>query len=281
MRYMGDALAAAMRQLATSRKLRDQRVREFYDAGGRCVTCMDTGIKVGQRAERDDPSGLCPDCEAGEKRLAAIRSDLFHRLTASSPVTPRALPLETMRCANAERVRSLIADWCEGWHVGWKQPTPHSSNQPFLILHGPTGSGKTSAAATAALRVAARQLVPPAFVNAAGAIDALRDRAGGRGDGTFEGHDALSRPVPLVVDDLGIASLTDFTEAFHYSVIHRRYEQKLPTIFTTNSPIDPQSRDSRALLKRIGDRSYWRLIELGAFVEVSGYNWRDRRDRSN
>jgi hypothetical protein len=278
MRSMGEVIADMMPVMDRTRRRFEARKREFLDGGGRCISCFDSGIRTG-RYERDDPAQCCPDCPEGAVRRAQIRAGVVQSLAATSPVTPRALPLDSMRCKDAPRVAAAIAAWCDGWQEGWKTPTPHQENRPFLILHGPTGSGKTSAAAPAARARAARPRMPAAFVNVQQAVQALRDRAGGRADGSYEGDDALARPGPLVVDDLGIVSLTDFTEEFHYSVIHARYEKKWPTIFTTNSPIDPQSRDSRSLIRRIGDRPYWRIIELATVLPVEGYNWRDPRNR--
>lgn len=277
MRSMGESLRGALAVFERANRRYNETRRLFFEQGGACFTCRDTGIRVGDRKGNTDPEIACPDCELGVRYLVALRDRLYRELADASSVTPRALPLETLRCANAERVRSDLLAWSEGWREGWRAVTPHDRNRPFLLLHGPTGSGKTSAAATLALAVARRQLLPPSFTNAQQAVEALRDRAGGRGDGEYEGDSALDQPGPLIVDDLGIVSLTDFTQEFHYAVIHKRYERKYATILTTNAPVASDSRDSRALIHRIGDRSYWRIMELADVVEVSGYNWRDPR----
>lgn len=66
---------------------------------------------------------------------------------------------------------------------------------------------------------------------------------------------AVSRCPLLIIDDLGAAKASDWTEEITYRLINRRYNYELPTLITTNLPI----RDLRAYL---GDRVTSRLDQM-------------------
>src|SRR5688500_3707171 len=107
MRSIGDVLGDAMRSMDLARKRWERRKREFLDAGGRCVSCLDSGYRTG-RFEADDPDQCCPDCATGSHRLGSIRQRLVERLASTSTATPRSLPLDTMRCARVEQTQAAI-----------------------------------------------------------------------------------------------------------------------------------------------------------------------------
>ncbi|GGV01609.1 hypothetical protein GCM10010495_10900 [Kitasatospora herbaricolor] len=74
----------------------------------------------------------------------------------------------------------------------------------------------------------------------------------------------------LIIDDLGAAKATEWTEALTLRLVNHRYEYMLPTIFTTNLPLG----DIRAAL---GDRTASRLAEMCERVILTGP---DRRRRT-
>lgn len=71
----------------------------------------------------------------------------------------------------------------------------------------------------------------------------------------------------LILDDIGAERLTDFVAETFYFIINSRYNEMLPTIFTSNLPIGE-------LADRIGDRAASRIIELCDIVKLEG---EDRR----
>jgi DNA replication protein DnaC len=71
----------------------------------------------------------------------------------------------------------------------------------------------------------------------------------------------------VILDDIGAEKPTDFVAETLYVVINRRYEDMLPTIFTSNL-------DIRELALRIGDRSASRIVEMCEVVKLIG---KDRR----
>lgn len=67
----------------------------------------------------------------------------------------------------------------------------------------------------------------------------------------------------LILDDIGAERLTDFVAETFYLIINSRYNEMLPTIFTSNLPIGE-------LAERIGDRTASRIVEMCDIVRLDG-----------
>ncbi len=74
----------------------------------------------------------------------------------------------------------------------------------------------------------------------------------------------------LLVDDLGAAKTSEWTEELTYRLVNHRYEHLLPTVFTTNLTI-------RDLRDALGDRIASRLAQMTERVTLTGA---DRRRRT-
>lgn len=73
----------------------------------------------------------------------------------------------------------------------------------------------------------------------------------------------LARTPLLMVDDLGAAKASEWTEELTYRLVNYRYDRLLPTIFTTNLPIG----ELRTVL---GDRVASRLAQMTDRVVLTG-----------
>ncbi|MGC5411474.1 ATP-binding protein, partial [Streptomyces sp. DT225] len=80
----------------------------------------------------------------------------------------------------------------------------------------------------------------------------------------------ISRCPLLIIDDLGAARATEWTEEITYRLINRRYNHMLPTLITTNLRIS----DLRAYL---GDRVASRLAQMTTRVEFEPVDRRRSR----
>lgn len=71
----------------------------------------------------------------------------------------------------------------------------------------------------------------------------------------------------LLLDDIGAEKISDWVMETFYMLINRRYENMIPTIFTSNFSTDE-------LAERIGDRTASRIVEMCDIFNLSG---QDRR----
>lgn len=155
-----------------------------------------------------------------------------------------------------------------------------------LVLVGPPGVGKSHLAAGVVNKIVADLDVdytarrdamadgdpwpripnPPMWTNVADLIVALRMQM----DSPLDDRDAASavrqlrhHPALVVLDDLGREKSSDWTGEIVYSLVNARYENRFPTLVTSNlSPAD------------LAASPYWpvisRLAEDGALVKIAG-----------
>jgi len=79
----------------------------------------------------------------------------------------------------------------------------------------------------------------------------------------------------LVLDDLGAERLTDWVEETMNLIVNTRYNDRRPTVFTSNYEDVRDADDLDSLLVRVGFRMHSRLREMCEFLEYSGPDYRD------
>lgn len=185
---------------------------------------------------------------------------LFRR---DSDMTRRRIP---PRFRDATASDPAVAAWCDALILAY-QAGSVSDVKPLLIT-GPTGSGKTWQAYGAIRRVTAGIVTGWLASNTPDLYALLRP-----GDGGGESEYRRWAAVPLLLlDDLGAAKGTEWTEEITYRLVTHRSEHVLPTIFTTNLPVRaPAGQPS--LQRLMGERVFSRLAEC-TLVTLKG---RDRR----
>lgn len=152
--------------------------------------------------------------------------------------------------------------------VDAKFTVPALATGPSLLLTGRVGRGKTHQAWGALRALAATGLrVAWEVSTAADLYAALRPRAGVDSEAAFRQH---ARARLLVLDDVGASKSTEWTEEINYRLVNHRYENELPTLFTSNLP-------PKDLAGMLGDRVASRLIEMTQPVVLRG---EDRRRAS-
>lgn len=132
---------------------------------------------------------------------------------------------------------------------------------PSLLITGPTGSGKTHQAygAVRSLLGAGVRLRWQA-VTSADLHAQFRPRPHHDPEREIQ---ELGRCPLLILDDLGAAKQSEWTEELTYRLINRRYTEMLPTLITTNLP-------TAELRSAVGDRVASRLAEMTTRVILTG-----------
>ena len=159
------------------------------------------------------------------------------------------------RYADASLDREDVWLWLLGALIDPKQA-------PSLLITGITGTGKTHLA-YAALRLAGEsgyRSLPWVATSTAALYGDLRPSAKRDSEAVF--GKVLAAPL-LLLDDLGAAKTTEWTEEITYRLIDHRYNHCLPSIFTSNAR-------KGELTERLGDRTGSRLTEMCQKLVLEG-----------
>jgi len=134
------------------------------------------------------------------------------------------------------------------------------------------GCGKTHLAACVANHVLHRLRRPVLFKKARDLLLEIRRTFSETGTETEAGilNQVLSVEL-LILDDVGVDNPSLWIESTYWTVFDRRLEWQLPTVVTTNYPLEAEGGEV-SLGDRIGYGALSRLIQLcqGNFIDVSG-----------
>lgn len=146
-------------------------------------------------------------------------------------------------------------------HALERHPIAAVNAGPSLLLLGNTGTGKTHQAYGAVRLLSAIGLnVRWQVISAADLYARLRPRHQIDSESEFR---AIADAKTLVLDDLGAAKTSEWVEEINFRLINHRYEQQLPTVFTSNTlPKD--------LGAELGERVASRLTEMTTRVVMTG-----------
>jgi DNA replication protein DnaC len=205
--------------------------------------------------------------------------DRMARILAARNIAPAAVaeladepepfsPLEALSAGMPPRYREALADHPQvlAWARDVAEAAVASSlgarrqvtTGPSLLMAGVVGAGKTYQAYGAVRRLVQSGIgVRWHATTAADLYAGLRPRPGVDSERELA---AVSRCPLLLLDDLGAAKASDWTEEITYRLINRRYNHLLPTLITTNLAIT----DFRSYL---GDRVASRLAQMTTRVE--------------
>ncbi|MFC4333881.1 ATP-binding protein [Salininema proteolyticum] len=159
-----------------------------------------------------------------------------------------------------ERYRAATADHPDvtTWVHQWE--TDHD-RCPWMALRGPVGTGKTHQA-YGALRAAVTGNRPTTWLaySETDLIARLRPRSGVDSEAALAEY--VNTPL-LLIDDLGTARPTEWSEETVYRIIDGRYNACRPIIWTTN-------QDREGLRANLGDRVMSRLAEVCTSITLAG-----------
>ena len=213
--------------------------------------------------------------------------DRVARILATRGIDPAAAvarepevyaPLDALVARIPPRYRDAVADhpqvleWAREVADQAVAPSKGARRQvatgPSLLMAGVTGAGKTHQAYGAVRTLVAAGIgVRWRATTAADLYADLRPRSGADSEQELA---AVARVPLLILDDLGAARATDWTEEITYRLVNRRYNLMLPTLVTTNLRIG----DLRTYL---GDRVASRLAQMTDRVEFAPVDRRRAR----
>lgn len=138
-------------------------------------------------------------------------------------------------------------------------------NEKGLLLCGPTGTGKSTAAACIANELLKNGIpvIMTSFVKILEQIDS---------DRTWESAfiDRMRFVNLVIFDDLGAERSTDYALEKVYNIVDARYRSKKPMVLTTNLEVKAMMNEADIRYKRI----YERIFEVCHPVIFAGTNWR-------
>ncbi len=163
------------------------------------------------------------------ERYQACRLDNFKvKLTMANPEIQKAL-------LEARRVAELYVE-------GFLDPHSGEPRDTGLIFFGQAGSGKTHLASAVLAELILRYNVRGRFEDLTRLFSRLQTTFDSDGQETRRKilGPALKAEV-LLLDELGFRRATDWIKEILRLIIDTRYSRRLPTLFTTNYPLEGQA----------------------------------------
>lgn len=126
-----------------------------------------------------------------------------------------------------------------------------SGGYGLYICSKTKGSGKTMLSCCILNELAKRYRGSIKFINALDFVEITKKSY----DGDRQEVEALHKAAVLVVDDIGVQLSREWTDTVFYRLINERYTNRLPTIYTSNIPVDKLKMDDR-VVDRIESTTY-------------------------
>ncbi len=223
-----------------------------------CEFCDDTGWKpVDEDGVRRVVRCDCKRAEAGQMRLASANIPRRYQHCTIANFTAYNESLKKA-AAMAERLAQDFPSVGRG-----------------LFFEGQPGVGKTHLAVAMLKQVIERTGARGIFYDTRDLLRLIRSTYDAS---TRTTELEILRPVMtadlLVLDDLGAEKPSEWVEETMNLIVNTRYNERRPTIFTTNYIDVPDETAMDSLKVRVGFRMHSRLHEMCEFLEYDGGDYR-------
>jgi DNA replication protein DnaC len=225
-----------------------------------CPLCDDTGWQLvdgadGRRVER---------CTCWREALTA-------RLLADARIPPRY-----HRCDLSNLLLYKNEKFLRAVEIARRFADEFPVVNRGLFLNGPPGIGKTHIAVAVLKQVIRARAARGLFYDTRELLRVIRSTFN---PVTRTAEMDVLQPVMeaelLVLDDLGAEKTSEWVEETMNLIVNTRYNERRPTIFTSNyEDLPDEEGDPQSLKARVGFRIHSRLHEMCEFLEWDGADYR-------
>ncbi|HEX3723475.1 MAG TPA: ATP-binding protein [Nitrolancea sp.] len=256
MKQIGEikALPDSSNEINTS----EANTRRYSVAGTECPICGGAGFYRLDVPLSHPLFGKAIDCDCRRSAAAARRSQDYGELSGLGVLEDWTFEGFDANVPGVRRAYEICLAYAQN-PDGW------------LLLTGSFGCGKTHLAAAIANYVAQSQVTFPLFTVVPDLLDYLRAAFAPEQGLSYDNRfNEIRNASLLVLDDLGTENSTPWATEKLFQIINYRYNQRRPTIITTNRDLD---RMDPRIASRIKDSA------ICTHLYIDAKDYRERRAR--